>query len=265
MGARRTELKRAAQADAAVQDYQKALAHQSGLALGVEGFEAAWGRCRRLLKSATCRALASASGASCRAGRRFIAASADYPELRIPLEMMGEGKPKLLAWELRDAPHKGYGVLRFAGGKVPGKSGPEDTELAAIIDIENGRVLAIQPHRQGARVAAWTWEDDRVQIASVDGVTDEFAVRSLKPPAAATAAAPCSARAAVSARRAEICRLGAVGSADGRSRKAITRPQRRASQHNPSPRRCSICCSTRPLSAACSALRLTLPLAVRGR
>ncbi|MEQ1670168.1 MAG: hypothetical protein ABL893_04850, partial [Hyphomicrobium sp.] len=91
------------------------------------------------------------------------------------------GKPKLLAWELKEPPHKGYGVLRFAGGKVPGKGGPEDTELAAIIDIENGRVLAIQPHRQGARVATWTWDEDRVQIASVDGVTDEFAVRSLKP------------------------------------------------------------------------------------
>lgn len=98
--------------------------------------------------------------------------------LRVPLEMIGDGKPQLLAWDLKEPPHAGYGLLRFSGGTVAGKKGPEDTELAAIIDIQSGNVLAIQPHRQGARVASWVWEADRVQIASVDGVTDEFAVRS---------------------------------------------------------------------------------------
>ena len=53
--------------------------------------------------------------------------------------------------------------------------------MVAIVDIEQAKVLAIQPDRQGARVASWVWEADRVQIASVDGVTDEFAVRSEKP------------------------------------------------------------------------------------
>ena len=115
-----------------------------------------------------------------RAGK-FFARNPDFAELSIPLEMMGEGRPKLLEWELKKAPHKGYGVLRFAGGQVVSRNGAEETELAAIVDVDNGKVLAIQPHRQGTKVAAWTWEDDRVQVAAIDGVTDEFALRATKP------------------------------------------------------------------------------------
>ncbi len=123
----------------------------------------------------------------------YFAVSDDYPALRIALEIMGEGQPTILEWELKKPPHKGYGVLRFSGGRVITKNGPEDTELAAIVDIENAKVVSIQPHRQGQRVAGWTWEEDRVQIASIDGVTDEFALRSAKAeetPVAAALVAP---------------------------------------------------------------------------
>lgn len=120
----------------------------------------------------------------------YFAVSDDYPGLRVALEMMGEGQPKLLEWELKKPPHKGYGVLRFSGGRVITKNGPEDTELAAIADIENAKVVSIQPHRQGQRTAGWTWEQDRVQIASIDGVTDEFALRSSKPDETPVAAVP---------------------------------------------------------------------------
>ncbi|MEZ5899736.1 MAG: tetratricopeptide repeat protein [Hyphomicrobiaceae bacterium] len=119
----------------------------------------------------------------------FFAVSDDYPNVRIPLEMMGEGTPKLLEWELKKEPYKGYGVLRFAAGQVVGPSGAEDTEQSAIIDIENDKVIAIQPSRQGKKVAKWTWEDDRVQIASIDGVTDEFPLR-LNAPVVAEPAIP---------------------------------------------------------------------------
>lgn len=168
------------QTDVAVQSYQKALAMKPGWRLAGEGL-------KRLGVPADVADEREVPGLGIdkwhvvSRGALFFATNADYPELRIALEMIGEGKPKLLAWELKEPPHKGYGILRFAGGKVAGKNGgPEDTELAAIIDIENGKVLAIQPHKQGQRVATWTWDEDRVQIASVDGVTDEFSVRSGK-------------------------------------------------------------------------------------
>ncbi len=107
-------------------------------------------------------------------GTDYFATSDDYRELRVPLEMTGEGLPKLLAWEVQKSPYAGYGVLRFSGGRVPGKNGLEDTELAAIIDIGAAKVIAIEPSRQGSRVATWTWDGDTLQIASVDGVTDQY-------------------------------------------------------------------------------------------
>lgn len=115
-----------------------------------------------------------------RAGRYF-ALNDEYPRLRVPLEMLGEGQPRLLGWELKPPPLKGIGVLRFDGGNVPGKTGPKQTELAAILDLPSATVLAILPHRQGERTATWTWGDDRVTVASVDGVTDEINLRSAKP------------------------------------------------------------------------------------
>ena len=119
----------------------------------------------------------------------YFAVSEDFPNLRIPLEMIGEGTPKLIEWELKKAPYKGYGVLRFAAGKIAGKTAPEETEQAAIVDLESATVIAIQPHRQGTRVATWTWEGDRVQVASIDGVTDEFNLRVTAPEGLTEAAA----------------------------------------------------------------------------
>jgi tetratricopeptide (TPR) repeat protein len=110
-------------------------------------------------------------------GKDYVAISDDYPQLRVPLEMTGEGLPKILSWEIKEPPYAGYGILRFSGGRVAGKNGFEETELAAIIDIDAAKVVAIQPHRQGARVATWTWDGDRLQVASVDGVTDEYQLR----------------------------------------------------------------------------------------
>ncbi|WP_246317128.1 tetratricopeptide repeat protein [Hyphomicrobium methylovorum] len=110
-------------------------------------------------------------------GKDYFAVADDYPLIRVPLEMIGEGAPKLLEWEIKAAPYSGYGILRFSGGRVAVKNGFEETELAAIIDINGNKVLAIQPNRQGDRIATWTWEGDHLQVASVDGVTDEYQLR----------------------------------------------------------------------------------------
>ncbi|HEX2843520.1 tetratricopeptide repeat protein [Hyphomicrobium sp.] len=110
-------------------------------------------------------------------GERFIALNDQYPRLSIPLEMMGEGQPKLLEWELKTTPWKGIGTLRFFGGSVPGKSGREDLELIAVVDVEAGVVIAIEPHKQGEKVATWTWDTGKVTVATADGVTDDFDLR----------------------------------------------------------------------------------------
>jgi hypothetical protein len=57
------------------------------------------------------------------------------------------------------------------------KGGFEEAELAAIIDITSAKVIAIEPDRQGNRVATWTWDGDTLQVASVDGATDQYQLR----------------------------------------------------------------------------------------
>jgi hypothetical protein len=47
--------------------------------------------------------------------------------------------------------------------------------------VETSVVIGIEPHRQGQKVATWTWDEGKVTIASVDGVTDEFSLRVGRP------------------------------------------------------------------------------------
>ncbi len=114
-------------------------------------------------------------------GTRYYAVSDQYRRLRVPLEMAGDGQPRLLEWEVKKPPLSGIATLRFAGGVVAGRAGPEEIEQVAILDLDSNTVVAIEPHRQGKKVANWTWSDDRVVVASVDGATDEFVLRTGRP------------------------------------------------------------------------------------
>ena len=108
---------------------------------------------------------------------RYFAVSSEFGQIRIPLEMMGEGSPRLLEWELRKSPQQGIGTLRFSSGRT----GPTEIEQVAIVDVQNGSVIGVLPHRAGDRQSQWTWDEGRVTVASIDGVTDEFVLRNSKP------------------------------------------------------------------------------------
>jgi tetratricopeptide (TPR) repeat protein len=108
---------------------------------------------------------------------RFVAVNDDYPRISVPLEMMGEGKPRITNWELKEAPFKGIGVLTFDAGTVAGGKGPEQTEQVAIIDTYENKIVAIEPNKHGSKTASWTWEEGKVTVASADGVTDEYNLR----------------------------------------------------------------------------------------
>jgi len=144
-------------------------------------------------------------------GNRYIALNEQYPQLNVPLEMLGEGKPKLLEWDVKPPPVSGIGVLRFSGGTIKSPPGAgskaEDIELAAIVDFESSNVVAIIPHKQGEKVANWTWESSRVMVAAVDGTTDEFNLRNramdMAAPAAAAAGFAAQRRYGATAQRGE--------------------------------------------------------------
>jgi tetratricopeptide (TPR) repeat protein len=116
---------------------------------------------------------------------RFFATSDDFPRLVVPLEMMGRGEPRLLEWTLKEPPFQGIGVLRFHGGVVKGRAGDEEVEQIAVLDVAANSVIAIETSKQGDKVAGWTWQDGKVTIASIEGVTDEFPLRTATQPAIA--------------------------------------------------------------------------------
>ena len=176
------------QTEAAIQDLRKALERKPSLTLAAEALTRLGGSVD-VSEDRDVPGLGLENWRVVVRSNSYFAVSEDYSGVRVPLEMLGEGQPKLSLWEIQKPPHASYGVLHYSGGTLPGKNGPEDAELAAIIDIEAGKVVGIQPHRQGARVARWLWEEDRVQIASVDGVTDEFALRAVRPAVSAPLAA----------------------------------------------------------------------------
>lgn len=113
-------------------------------------------------------------------GKRFFAVNPKYRRLSVPLEMFGQGQPRLIDWGLRPSPLKHIGVLTFTGGEIKGKSGMEPTEFAAILNVSTNTVIAIEPNREGKRTSTWSWSDDKVSVASVDGVTDEFELEPKK-------------------------------------------------------------------------------------
>ena len=119
-------------------------------------------------------------------GKRYFAVNRAYRRLSVPLETIGEGMPKLISWELREAPLRNIGLLTFSGGTLKGEHGDEPTEFTAILNVATSTVVAIEPQRQGDKVSTWTWGDTKVTVASVDGVTDEFQLATERPAVAST-------------------------------------------------------------------------------
>jgi hypothetical protein len=113
-------------------------------------------------------------------GRQFVAMSEQFPRLKIDIEMMGKGQPRLLEWEVKSAPFTGIGVLRFFAGAVDGARGTEDIEQVAIVDLQASSVVAVETHKRGTKLAKMTWEGGKLVLASADGTTEELALRADK-------------------------------------------------------------------------------------
>jgi tetratricopeptide (TPR) repeat protein len=108
----------------------------------------------------------------------YLASSAAHPRLLITLEMAGPGEPRILSWEEQAAAFKGIGVLRYEAGGADGRTAPsQPVELAAIIDLSAVRVVSIEPDKVGDTHSKWTWEDGKLSIAGIDGLTNEFRLR----------------------------------------------------------------------------------------
>ncbi|HXE88174.1 MAG TPA: tetratricopeptide repeat protein [Hyphomicrobiaceae bacterium] len=116
---------------------------------------------------------------------QYVATNDQFPKLKVDIEMLGKGRPRILDWEVKAAPFAGIGVLRFQAGVADGPRGPEEIEQAAIVDVQAGSVVAVETVRRGAKQGQLTWDAGKLVVASADGTTDELALRSEKPKEAA--------------------------------------------------------------------------------
>lgn len=117
-------------------------------------------------------------------GRQYVASSERYPRLKIDIEMLGKGDPRILEWEVKTAPFAGIGVLRFHAGTVDSPRGPEEVEQVAIVDLQAGSVAGVEVQRRGSKLAKMTWDDGKVVVVSADGTSDEIQLRQTKVAAA---------------------------------------------------------------------------------
>jgi tetratricopeptide (TPR) repeat protein len=112
---------------------------------------------------------------------QYVATNDQYPRLKVDIEMVGKGRPRILEWELKTAPYAGIGVLRYHAGVADGPRGAEEVEQVAIVDVQASTVLAVETHRRGSKLAQLTWDGGKLVLASADGTTEELALRSEKP------------------------------------------------------------------------------------
>jgi tetratricopeptide (TPR) repeat protein len=109
-----------------------------------------------------------------RRGGQFEALSDSFPRLAVPLEMVGEGTPKVTSWERKEAPHDGFGILRFTAGEFETARGAQEIEMAALVDLDQQRVVALVPEKQDGKTTKWSFEASRITIAAIDGLTEEY-------------------------------------------------------------------------------------------
>ena len=123
---------------------------------------------------------ASTAGACSTRGASSSPAASEFPRLKVDIEMVGKGEPRILEWEVKTAPFAGIGVLRFHVGTVDSPRGPEEVEQIAIVDLQANTVLGVETQRRGSRLAKMTWDDGKLVIASADGTNDELQLRQTK-------------------------------------------------------------------------------------
>jgi tetratricopeptide (TPR) repeat protein len=114
-----------------------------------------------------------------RQGRHYTT-NADHPRLSVPLEMMSQGAPRLVEFEVKGGAQAGIAILRFIAGHADARTGTEEVEHGAVLDLQARTVLAVETMRQGSKAASWTWGEDKLVVTGLDGFKQEYAFKSPK-------------------------------------------------------------------------------------
>ena len=99
----------------------------------------------------------------------FTAANPAYPGLTVDLEMDAPVIPEVLDFVTLPRYGARVGLLQYFSGD-PGTSVLVTMVRNAIIDLSTGETLATPIYSLDCVGTAWTWFDDHVEIADIDGV-----------------------------------------------------------------------------------------------
>ncbi len=121
---------------------------------------------------------------------RFVAINSLFPQLKVLLEMHGEGQPEILDWTPLSDALRGFGLLRYAAGKLPGGAESDRFEFVAILDMRRNIVVSIEPHVAGEMKAKWEWSPTGVVVTDAEGVISAHELR--EPPKPKPEAKPVS-------------------------------------------------------------------------
>ena len=127
---------------------------------------------------------ASTAGGCFQKGRQFVATNEEFPRLRINLEMMGKGQPRILEWDVKKPPFAGIAVLRFHAGVGRRAEGPGGGRA------RGHRRPAVEHawcrwrcRSRASKLAQWTWDDGKLVVASpTASPTNSSCVRKPKEP-----------------------------------------------------------------------------------
>lgn len=110
----------------------------------------------------------------------YVATNPKWKKVRVTLEMYGEGEPEILEWQLLKNALKGVGLLRYFAGTSKAMDGAR-LEYVALVDLWQGRAVAIEPHSWGANKANWAWQQVAVVVTDPQGVASEIKLRKARP------------------------------------------------------------------------------------
>ncbi len=114
---------------------------------------------------------------------RYVASNQEFPEIKVFLEMHGEGEPEILEWTLLSESLRGFGLLRYSAGRLP-DAFAETTryEFIAIIDVRKNLVVSIEPFITGESEAKWAWTQTGVTVTDAEGVISAHELRAAPKP-----------------------------------------------------------------------------------
>ncbi|MGI9353438.1 MAG: hypothetical protein ACR2O3_17905 [Rhizobiaceae bacterium] len=102
----------------------------------------------------------------------WIARSADYPGLGVPLNMASPSTPEIYEFVTLPRYQNSIGLLQYYAGE-PGTSYLVTLIHNAILDLEANRVIGDAPFSEDCVPAKWSWSDGEVKVQS-DDVGDEI-------------------------------------------------------------------------------------------